>query len=274
MASIIPVQINSITARSPINKTFSGDLDEQIIPQSPDYFAGFAAYITLGFITIKGFKMKYLFGLFAFIYSAFAIAQINPITEKDEITSELSRTVSVGWSKNTWSNFQLSRSPISLVRTPEGAQILRGGGTALAFDMSTFFQYQGAGLPQFVEKKSNREDKPLTVGQTWKAEVTNVGQPAAWCSSTNNTKFDSKFEVEATEKYTLKINDVETTIEVLPVQEKGYWIRCYSAKRLVRSLYSKDLDAVVSLEFISYNTTGQVHESSFRYNMKEIKRMP
>jgi hypothetical protein len=54
MASIITVQINSITARSPINKTFSGDLDEQIIPQSPEYFAGFAAYITLDRFRTRG----------------------------------------------------------------------------------------------------------------------------------------------------------------------------------------------------------------------------
>ena len=29
-------------------KPFSGDFDDQIIPQSPDYVAGFAVYITFG----------------------------------------------------------------------------------------------------------------------------------------------------------------------------------------------------------------------------------
>jgi hypothetical protein len=42
-----------MTAQSPINKTFSGDLDKQIIPQSPEYFASFAAYITLAHREIK-----------------------------------------------------------------------------------------------------------------------------------------------------------------------------------------------------------------------------
>jgi hypothetical protein len=199
-------------------------------------------------------------------------AQITPIADSDIITLESSRTVSVGWSSNTWTNYQVSRSPITLTRTADSAHILRGGGLALTFDIGTFLQYQSVGLPQFAEKKSTRDGKPLEAGLEWKAEVTAVGRPATWCASTDNTKNDSKFEVQPAEKYTLKINEVDTILEVLPVLEKGWWTRCISGKRWARSLYSKDLDAIVSLEFLSYTSQGQLHESSFRYNIKEIKR--
>ena len=43
----ITVKIHSIFNSNVCYKPFTGDFDEQIIPQSPDYVAGFATYITL-----------------------------------------------------------------------------------------------------------------------------------------------------------------------------------------------------------------------------------
>jgi hypothetical protein len=44
----IPRYLASTSVCNPINKRLSGDFDVQIIQQSPDYVARFAAYITLG----------------------------------------------------------------------------------------------------------------------------------------------------------------------------------------------------------------------------------
>jgi hypothetical protein len=118
---------------------------------------------------------------------------------------------------------------------------------------------------------STREDKPLETGSTWRAENTFPMSPVSWCA-TNGYKFDSKFEVEAAEKFNLKIADKDVSVSVLPVVERGYWNRCYSGKRFVRMLYSKELDAIVSIEFLSYNPQGQVDPVSYRVNFKEIKR--
>ena len=54
--------------------------------------------------------------------------------------------------------------------------------------------------------------------------------------------------------------------------ERGWLNRCYSGKRFTRLLVSKDLGAMVSIEHIGYNPQEQVHENSYRVNVKEIKR--
>ena len=57
--------------KQPINKPFSGDSDDQIIPQSPDYVASFAAYIALDlmyatvFLTVVTGFLTYVLGQLA-----------------------------------------------------------------------------------------------------------------------------------------------------------------------------------------------------------------
>ena len=64
----------------------------------------------------------------------------------------------------------------------------------------------------------------------------------------------------------------ETAVEVTPVVERGWWTKCYAGRRYTRFLVSKDLGAVVSIEHVGYTPQEQAHSSSFRLNVKEIKR--
>jgi hypothetical protein len=224
----------------------------------------------------EGYPMKSINFAAMAILSVSATAQVNsnitPLTDVDKITVEVSRNVAVGWSGNSWSNYRLSSEPLSIRRQTTEMHTLSNAGFALTFDTGSFFQMIGNTSNLVTDKSSSRESKPLAAGQSWKAKIVYTGQPASWCPSTLETKFDSSFEVQQAEKINLKINGQDTTLDVLPVLEKGWWNRCVSGKRLVRSLYSPALDAVVSLEFLSYNPQGQVHEVSFRYNFKEINR--
>jgi hypothetical protein len=200
-----------------------------------------------------------------------SFAQISPLTDKDIVVAEVSRTVSVGWSKNTWTNFQSGEATYR--RLPNDLQVLDGDVTKFVVSTKTFFSHsQGMrSVPALAVQTSTRDDKSLEVGLTWKADNTFPMLPVSWCA-TNGYKFDSKFEVEAAESFTLKMADKDVVLSVLPVVEKGWWNRCYSGRRLVRMLYSKEIDAVVSIEFLSYTPQGQVDPASYRVNFKEIKR--
>jgi hypothetical protein len=125
-------------------------------------------------------------------------------------------------------------------------------------------------LTETFSQNSSRQGEGLESGAAWAAARTYAHAPASWCADPK-AKFDSKFEVGVKEPYTLLIAGKETTIEVVPVVERGWWTKCVSGKRYTRLLVSRDLGAVVSIEHIGYTQQGQVHESSYRLNVKELK---
>ena len=220
--------------------------------------------------------MKYLLGTVALVLSTFcAFAQgIAPLTGNVLLVTEYTRNVSLGWSdKKTWSDY--TPRDVTWSRTAEGLEVFSGATASVLVDTKTYLQYPvAAGVSQLsetVSQSSTRTGNELEPGASWKAERTYTSTPATWCHDLKNY-LDSKFEVEPREQYTLKIDGKDTTLEVTPVVERGWWNRCYSGKRFTRLLVSKDLGAVVSIEHIGYNPQGQVHESSYRVNVKEIKR--
>jgi hypothetical protein len=197
-----------------------------------------------------------------------AQAQITPIGSQDMLLGEASRTVDAGWKSNTWRDYKPGEFKYS--RQANGIHTSIGGDRSLYVDTRSFY----FSITPDLEKatlKIDREGKPLVPGLTWKSELVYDGLPASWCSDTK-TKLESNFEVGASEPYTVKIDGKEVSVNVMPIVEKGFWNRCYSGKRVVRTLYSAELDAVVSIEFMTYDPRGKVHDASFRYNLTEVKR--
>lgn len=219
--------------------------------------------------------MKGIIGAVVVLSSFGAFAQgIAPLIGNVVLVTEYTRNVSLGWSdKKTWSDY--APREIAWSRTADGLEVFSGTTAGVLVDTKTYLHYLvAAGVTQLsetVSQSSTREGQKLEPGSSWKAERTYGSTPVSWCSS-NNHNIDAKFEVEKPESYSLKIDGKEITLEVIPVLERGWWNRCYSGKRFTRFLVSKDLGAVVSIEHIGYTVQGQAHESSYRFNVKEIKR--
>lgn len=220
--------------------------------------------------------MKYVFVAAALVLSVFGVrAQgIAPLTDYTTLVTEFSRNVSLGGSdKNTWSDY--TPRSVKWSRTADGLEVIGGTTANILVDTRTYLHYPVAvgvsQLSETVSQSTTRESQKLEPGTSWKADRTYTTAPVSYCAG-NDHKVDSKFEVEPREPYKLVIDGKETTLEVIPVVERGWWTRCYSGKRYTRFLVSKDLGAVVSIEHIGYTGQGQAHESSYRLNVKEIKR--
>ncbi|MDP1611296.1 MAG: hypothetical protein Q8M11_09570 [Sulfuritalea sp.] len=220
--------------------------------------------------------MKYVVIAAALVLSTFGVlAQgIAPLTGSVLFVTEFARDVSLGWSdKKTWSGY--TPREVKWSRAADGVEVLAGTTASVLIDTKTYLHYPAAaGVSQLSEtfsQSTTREGQSLEPGASWKAERTYASAPATWCHDNKNF-LDSKFEVEPHEPYTLIIDGKETTLQVTPVVERGWWNRCYSGKRFTRLLVSKDIGAVVSIEHIGYTPQGQAHDSSYRLNVKEIKR--
>lgn len=116
---------------------------------------------------------------------------------------------------------------------------------------------------------STRPAGALSPGQKWTSKMVSELPPVDWCNDTRG-QIEGDFEVGKPQAYRLTVNGQPQTLEVLPVVERGKWTRCASGKRYTRTLYAPSLDAVLSAEFITYRTSGQPHEASFRLQVKEI----
>lgn len=221
--------------------------------------------------------MKFILVAAGLVLSSFGVlAQgIAPLTGNVLFVTEHARDVSLGGSdKNTWSGF--TPRELKWSRAAEAVEVLAGVTASVLIDTKTYLHYPvAAGVSQLsetVSQSTTRAGQSLEAGASWKADRTYTTTPVSYCSN-NNHNIDSKFEVYPQESYTLIIDGKETKLEVTPVVERGWWNRCYSGKRYTRFLVSKDLGAVVSIEHIGYTVQGQAHESSYRLNVKEIKRL-
>lgn len=158
-------------------------------------------------------------------------------------------------------------------RTAEGLEAWDGTRYTMLIDPKSYFSFSEArGAPKLsdvIEQTFTRTEPQLLPNISWKLDRKFQNSPASWCSQ-DHYRVESTFETQAPEKYTLKINGQDTTLEVIPVVEKGYWYKCYAGKRYTRFLVSKDLNAVLSIGFLTYNPRGQLHELSFRANVLEI----
>jgi hypothetical protein len=220
--------------------------------------------------------MKCLLVAAALVLSAFgALAQsFVPLTDNTTLVTEFSRNVSLGGNdKNTWSDYTLR--DMNWSRTADGLEVIRGTRASILVDTKTYLHFLVAvGVSQLsdtVSQSTTREGQKLEPGTSWKADRTYTTVPVSYCSS-NDHKVDSKFEVEPGESYKLVVDGKETTLEVIPVVERGWWTRCYTGRRYTRLLVSKVLGAILSIEHIGYTGQGQAHETSYRLNVKEIKR--
>ena len=219
-------------------------------------------------------------GLAALAGAVNAQAQaIAPITEKDTLLAEVSRNVSLGFSmaRSTWEKY--SPMEVKVSKTAEGYWLLTtdstGRNARITIDPKSFMHRDdsaGAVLSQIVELTTTHANVALEPGTTWKSEQRTIVAPRAYCSH-NNLRLTSDYEVQASQNYTLKINGTETVIQVLPVVANGWWNDCYSGRRYTRYLVSKELGTVVSIEHIGLEPGGWPHESSYRLDIKEIKRL-
>lgn len=158
-------------------------------------------------------------------------------------------------------------------RSNAGLLVLDGsnGSQFLVFQKSWFqaLRLVEAGSNPIHVHDSSRPAGALSTGQKWTARIVFEQAPVDWCNETR-IQFEGKFEVGKAESYRLTLNGQPQSMEVLPVVERGTWSRCFSGKRYTRMLYAPALDAVVSIEFITYRTNGQPHEASFRMQVKEL----
>ncbi len=213
----------------------------------------------------------------ALVLSSVGVAAqgIVPLAGNVGFVTEIARDVSLGGGdKNTWSGYAPADTTWS--RTSEGVEVFGGKAASLLVDTKTYLHFPVAAgttqLSQTVSQSSTRGDKALDPGAAWKADRTYTTTSVTYCHSDNHS-VDSKFEVEPPETYKLVIDGKEMAVEVTPVVERGWWNRCYSGKRYTRLLVSKQLGAVLSIEHVGFTPQGQAHSSSFRLNVKEIKRL-
>jgi hypothetical protein len=215
--------------------------------------------------------------LFVVVFPGLAHAQgATTLSGSELFVTEFTRKVSLGWSdKKSWSDFSTVEYMWSRDSNKAELFVNLATGNNVFVDTDTLhnFQLRGGDLKhgETVQLETTRNNQPLDTGVTWKAEHTYKNYPASWCSD-DRSRIDSKFEVGPKEPYTLIVFGKETIVDVVPVVETGWWSRCYSGKRYTRYLVSRDLDAVVSIEHVGFTPQGQAHESSYRFNVKEIKK--
>jgi hypothetical protein len=141
-------------------------------------------------------------------------------------------------------------------------------------DSASFHQHRtGAGNSeaQNLRYTSTRAAGDLKEGMGWSGQMDADFPPAAWCKEAHSVTV-SNFEVEPAEKYEVVVDGNPRSVTVLPVVERGTWNRCYTGKRFTRTLYSPELGVPVAIEHVGYTPTGQVHGSSYRINVKELRR--
>lgn len=187
--------------------------------------------------------------------------------------AELSKSVRPAWfnDDHRWSGAE----PVDLRinRTRPELLMLDGsnGGQIVVFHRSWLQTVRRIGAAEEAPSvhDSTRPEGALAPGQKWKSRLVAEQPPVDWCSDTRG-QIEGDFEVGKAQTYNLVVNGQPQSLDVLPVVERGQWTRCFSGKRYTRMLYAPALDTVVSLEFITYRTTGQPHEASFRLQVKEI----
>ena len=204
--------------------------------------------------------------------SATPASGLRPLGNAASLVTEFTNNVSSTFSGKV-SGAGHVKHDIQFRRTAEGLEAWDGVRNTLLIDPRTYFHFPEAvgtsKLADILEQNVTRSDPQLAPNMSWKLNRTFQNHPESWCSD-SKFKVESSFETQAVEKYTLKINGQDTTIDVIPVVEKGFWTKCYSGKRYTRFLVSRDLDAVVSLGFLTYDPRGKLHESSFQLNVVEI----
>lgn len=210
---------------------------------------------------------------------ALAQTALEPLSPKDRVMAETSRTPSMTWLGNVRAWEQYEPRSYSVVPREGAVQTLMGSvpgqaAAKLRFDATSFMTipYIQELAPEVLLTTTTRPGDALAPGMKWTSQITYVGAPADWCPNERKSTFEGSFEVEPQELYPLRIDGKDIALPVLPVVERGVWKRCYTGKRYQRFLWSPDLQTVVAIEFQTYNPLGKLHEASFAMRLKEIER--
>ncbi len=210
-------------------------------------------------------------------HDAMAQAPIAPLSAKDTLQAETSRTAKTTWTGKLegWEKYE--RRNFTLARGEGSVQTLTGAVQDMAkhrLDTTSFTHigYTQDSSPEIVSANTTRQAGALMAGMKWTSQITYIAQPANWCQSELKMVLDGSYEVEPEETYVLRIDDKETTLPVFPVVHRGSWKRCYNGKIYQRFLWSPDLQTVLGLEFQTYNPLGKLHEASFSMRVKEVQR--
>lgn len=212
------------------------------------------------------------------LWSAPVAAQTTPVSAlgaEAVLVTELSRNVRLGFfgREATWSNARPGELRIDR-SLPDQLQLIGSSGAVWTLHLQSWVQTvrpAGRAADPVLSHESTRPPGALASGQKWTARMVAEQEPVSWCADSNGI-VDSAFEVGPVQTYALKIDGQARNVEVLPVVEKGRWTRCVSGQRHTRLLYAPVLDSVVSVEFISYRPSGDPHESSFRFQVTEIRQ--
>ncbi len=204
-----------------------------------------------------------------------AHAQPTPSgTDTLTLIGETSRNISISFFGNerTWTDYRDTK--LTRSEDARGAWVYTfPGGSRVTFHPASAVQMllpNGYVEPPTVSESNTRTTNELTTGQKWTVDRVNDFAPVEWCANTKG-RVVSNFELLAPEDFAVLVDGKPTTLKVIPVIENGYWERCYQGKRYTRVLIAPEFKTVVSIEHIGYRPTGQPHESSYRFNVKEIK---
>lgn len=201
----------------------------------------------------------------------------RPLSSTDTVQAEISRTAKTtwlgkfeGWDKYESRTFKVARDGLSALVLKNAIQDMANN----RVDTTSFTHigYVQESVPEIVLTNTTRIAGPLKPGMTWNSHITYVAAPASWCASDLKMAIDTTFETEPEETYTVRIDGTEKALPVIPIVSRGTWKRCYNGKLYQRFLWSPDLEALVGLEFQTYNPLGKLHEASFSMRVKEVQR--
>lgn len=174
-----------------------------------------------------------------------------------------SGTVAMGWGEREAMGFKISKSPETTVWAGSTADI------SIHDALGVNYAATGSAPTGFNSSKSDFSG--IEPGKKWSSEYTVTQAPASWCPSSNEMVFTTSFKVGDKQPFDITINGEKRTVEVLPVFERGYWKRCYSSKVFRRLMYSKELNAVVSIESVMYASSTGKPGSAFSMTVLELK---
>jgi hypothetical protein len=214
----------------------------------------------------------------AMMHANLAAAQspVAPLSSNDLVLSETSRTAKTTWlgKFESWDKYE-PRS-FKIAREGESGLVLKGAvqdnaNNRLDTTSFTHMGYLQETLPEIVSAHTTRPAGPLLPGMKWTSQITYISAPASWCASDLKMAIDTAYEAEPEESYALRIDGKDVTLPVIPIVSRGTWKRCYNGKLYQRFLWSPELQALLGLEFQTYNPLGKLHEASFSMRVKEVK---
>ncbi len=202
---------------------------------------------------------------FLIIGTAFAATDVQLIAEVSQKVKDVSISnskISMVWDDVTKAQLRFQNDGEHITFHTEDSNVV--------LNTKTFAYYVGTQKP-FNAPHSMKSSYAgtLATGATWETKHMTTNPPVTWCPSSLDMMVSTSFEVGDKESYSLLMNGAETTVEVFPIYERGWWTRCVSGKITRKTLFSPALNMVLVAESVMYSPHGHTH-TMFMIRVKEI----